>query len=159
MNAHDRAVLFSSKTDQHATPRALAAGCVELYRLDLDVCADKHNAVVPQYFDAEADGLKAYVRGLWKGRRVWCNPPYGRGIGDWVESCASAPYESLLAPEIAVMLLPARTDTAWWHEFIWNLHANTWRPGVRGTFFRGRLKFGNAKNSAPFPSALVVFGY
>lgn len=72
------------------------------------------------------------------------NPPYGRGIGQWMQKA----YESAQMGATVVCLVPARTDTAWWHDY-----------AMRGevTFIRGRLKFGNAKNSAPFPSALIVF--
>lgn len=76
------------------------------------------------------------------GGVIWCNPPYGREVGKWVEKCAN--YDGL-----AVMLLPARTDTRWFHEFIYN------KAEVR--FIKGRLKFGGSKNSAPFPSMVVIF--
>ena len=74
----------------------------------------------------------------------WMNPPYGRDIKHWVKKA----YESSLTGTTVVCLLPARTDTAWWHDYC-----------MKGNieFIRGRLKFGNSKNSAPFPSAIVVF--
>jgi site-specific DNA-methyltransferase (adenine-specific) len=75
------------------------------------------------------------------GRRVFCNPPYGRGIGDWLAKAREA--------DVAVYLLPSRTDTQWWHE-----HAMK-ADEIR--FIRGRLKFGDATNSAPFPSAILVY--
>lgn len=73
------------------------------------------------------------------------NPPYGRNIGKWVEKA----YKSSLDGATVVCLLPVRTDTAWWHDYC-----------MRGVvmFLRGRLKFSGAKNNAPFPSAIVVFG-
>jgi hypothetical protein len=73
------------------------------------------------------------------------NPPYGRAIKDWMAKA----YDSSKNGAKVVCLVPARTDTAWWHDY-----------AMKGeiTFLRGRLKFGNSKNSAPFPSALVVFG-
>lgn len=77
---------------------------------------------------------------------MFCNPPYGREIKDWVRKC----YEESKKPNtVVVMLIPARTDTAYFHEYIYK------RAEVR--FIRGRLKFGDAKNSAPFPSMVVVF--
>ena len=79
------------------------------------------------------------------GCRVWLNPPYGRTIGAWIRKA----YEEAQKPDtIVVMLLPARTDTAWFHDYC-----------VKGEveFLRGRLKFGGSKNSAPFPSMIVVF--
>jgi hypothetical protein len=74
---------------------------------------------------------------------VFCNPPYGREIGKWVEKAAKA------TGGVVVMLIPARTDTRYFHELIYN------KAEVR--FLRGRLKFGNSKNSAPFPSMVVIF--
>lgn len=89
------------------------------------------------------------VNGLiqdWGGQRVYCNPPYGRTVGDWVEKAAK---ESRKENTIVVMLLPARTDTKWFHKYIYG------RATIR--FIRGRLKFGGSKNSAPFPSMIVIF--
>lgn len=76
---------------------------------------------------------------------VWCKPPYGREIGKWVEKA----YKESLEGATVVMLLPARTDTKWFHDFIYG------KAEIR--FVRGRLKFGDSKNSAPFPSMVVVF--
>ena len=76
---------------------------------------------------------------------VWCNPPYGRNVGRWVQKAS----ETAKAGDVVVMLLPARTDTAWFHDLIWQ------KAEVR--FVRGRLKFGGCKNAAPFPSMVVVF--
>jgi len=76
------------------------------------------------------------------GSTAWCNPPYGREIGKWVKKAAES-------KALVVMLLPARTDTAWFHDYIYH------KAEIR--FIRGRLKFGDGKNSAPFPSMVVVF--
>ena len=76
---------------------------------------------------------------------VWCNPPYGREIGKWVEKA----YKESLEGATVVMLLPARTDTKWFHDYIYG------KAEIR--FVRGRLKFGDSKNSAPFPSMVVVY--
>ena len=76
---------------------------------------------------------------------VWCNPPYGREIGKWVEKA----YNESLAGVTVVMLLPARTDTKWFHDYIYG------KAEIR--FVRGRLKFGDSKNSAPFPSMVIIF--
>lgn len=73
------------------------------------------------------------------------NPPYGREIGLWMRKA----YEESLKGCIVVCLVPSRTDTAWWHDYVQG------KAEVR--FVRGRLKFGNAKNSAPFPSAVVIY--
>lgn len=82
----------------------------------------------------------------WGGYRVWCNPPYGRYIREWVAKAAAAGDEGA---EVVVMLLPARTDTKWFHDYIYH------KAEIR--FIRGRLKFGGSKNSAPFPSMIVIF--
>ena len=78
------------------------------------------------------------------GGVIWCNPPYGREIAGWVEKCSKH-------KGVAVMLVPARTDTKWWQDYIYR------NPNAQVRFFRGRLKFGDSNNSAPFPSALVIF--
>jgi len=80
------------------------------------------------------------------GGNVFCNPPYGRELGKWVEKA----YNESRKGACVVMLIPARTDTRWFHDFILG------RAEIR--FLRGRLKFGGSKNSAPFPSMVVVFG-
>ena len=92
----------------------------------------------PRYYTKADDGLKQ----SWRGK-CWMNPPYGRVIGDWMRKA----YESAQAGAMVVCLVPARTDTAWWHDYA---------AKDQVTFIRGRLKFGDGKNSAPFPSALVI---
>ena len=82
----------------------------------------------------------------WRGHTVFVNPPYGRGIKDWIEKA----YKESRAPDtIVVMLIPARTDTKYWHEYVMKSNSIY--------FVKGRLKFGNGENSAPFPSAVIVF--
>lgn len=148
-------VHYSSKSDNWATPtdffRKVEA---EFGLFDLDPCADGTNYKSSCFYTAGDDGLEFE----WFGR-VWCNPPYGRGIGKWVERAVDAAFfhkllrrdEMVLSyADLVVMLLPARTDTKWWHDYVIP-HASEIR------FIRGRLKFGGAKNSAPFPSALVIF--
>lgn len=132
--------LMSSTTDLWETPKWLFDELNEKYHFDIDVCATPENAKCATYYTPEQDGLKQE----WKGV-CWMNPPYGREIGKWVKKA----YESAQAGATVVCLLPARTDTAWWHDYVM-------RWGEI-TFLRGRLKFGNAQNSAPFPSAIVVF--
>lgn len=88
---------------------------------------------------------------MWWGK-VWMNPPYGRTIGQWMkkayESATTSPVDGLPDADLVVCLVPARTDTAWWHDY-------AMKGEIR--FIRGRLKFGDAKHNAPFPSALVIF--
>lgn len=133
-------VLFSSATDDWATPQDLFDKLDRTFKFTLDVCASEENHKCARYFTKEQDGLKQD----WGGEIIWCNPPYGREIGKWVQKCAER-------VGISVMLLPARTDTKWWQEFIVN------NPMASVKFVKGRLKFGGAKNPAPFPSAIVVF--
>jgi phage N-6-adenine-methyltransferase len=134
------AVHFSSQTDQWATPQYLFDELNARFGFTLDVCALPENAKCPRFFTPDMDGLSQ----SWLGEVCWMNPPYGREIGLWVQKA----WESSQYGSIVVCLLPARTDTRWWHEYC-----------MRGdiTFIRGRLKFGDAKNSAPFPSAIVLF--
>lgn len=133
------AVHFSSATDLWATPQAFFDSVAIEFPFQLDVCALPENAKCPRYFTPAQDGLAQ----VWKGV-CWMNPPYGREIGKWVKKA----FESAQEGATVVCLLPARTDTAWWHDY-------AAKGEVR--FLRGRLKFGGQKNSAPFPSALVVF--
>ena len=129
--------LMTSITDQWATPQDFFDQQNALHGpFDVDVCADATNAKCAVYFDKDADGLKQ----TWTGK-CWMNPPYGRDIGKWMKKA----YES---GATVVCLVPSRTDTKWWHDY-----------AMKGeiTFIKGRLKFGSALNSAPFPSAVVVF--
>lgn len=135
-------VHFSSASDEWATPRDFFAKLDARWHFTLDPCATAGNAVCAQFYTRADDGLAQ----PWRGT-VFLNPPYGRGIGKWVEkACRSA----LEGDATVVCLLPARTDTSWWHTWIIPFAAE-----VR--FIRGRLKFGGHKNAAPFPSAVVVF--
>jgi len=132
--------LMSSNSDRWETPQKLFDELNQKYNFELDVCALPENAKCENYFTPEVDGLKQDWTGV-----CWMNPPYGREIGKWMKKA----LESSRNGAIVVCLVPARTDTAWWHDY-----------AMKGKieFIRGRLKFGNSKNSAPFPSAIVVFG-
>ena len=130
-------VMFSSKTDLWATPQDLFDKYDAIYQFETDVCALPENAKCKRFFTPEMDGLKQEWTGV-----CWCNPPYGRQIGKWVEkACKSF--------ATVVMLLPAQTDTKWFHDYC--------LPYGKIEFLRGRLKFGGCDNSAPFPSMIVVF--
>lgn len=134
------AVHFSSAEVEWATPQGLFDELDAEFGFTLDVCATAANAKCARYFTQEDDGLAQ----PWDGV-CWCNPPYGRGIGRWVEKA----YRSAQAGATVVCLVPARsTDTAWWHDYC--RHGEVW-------FLKGRLRFGAAENSAPFSSAVVVF--
>ena len=136
---HTYNVHFSSKTDLWETPQDFFDRYNAIYGFTLDVCALPNNAKCNTYFTPEQDGLSQEWVGV-----CWMNPPYGRTIAKWVQKA----FESAKHGATVVCLLPARTDTRWWHDYC-----------QRGdvTFVRGRLKFGGHKNSAPFPSAVVVF--
>ena len=130
-------VMFSSKTDLWATPQVLFDRLNAIYHFETDVCALPENAKCEKYYTPKDDGLSQEWSGV-----CWCNPPYGREIGKWVEKAAKSTATT-------VMLLPARTDTKWFHEYC--------LPYGKIEWIKGRLKFGNSKNSAPFPSMIVVF--
>lgn len=129
--------MFTSKTDQWATPQDFFDKLNEEFGFTLDVCALPENAKCSAFFSPQIDGLKQDWLGV-----CWCNPPYGRGIGAWIKKASEA-------KATVVCLVPARTDTAWWHDYA--MKADDIR------FIRGRLKFGGSKNSAPFPSAVLVY--
>ena len=131
--------LMSSQSAVWATPQCLFDRLDVEFGFTLDVCALPENAKCDTYFTPEQDGLKQEWSGV-----CWMNPPYGRQIVAWMKKA----YESALAGVTVVCLVPARTDTAWWHD-------SAARGEVR--FLRGRLRFGNAKHAAPFPSAIVIF--
>lgn len=137
--AKRRSVHFSSATCEWATPQDLFDELDAQYRFELDVCATPENAKCARYFTRDDDGLAQ----TWEGI-CWCNPPYGREIGRWVRKA----WEAAQAGATVVCLVPARTDTTWWHEY-----------ASKGeiVFLRGRVKFGEAAAGAPFPSALVAF--
>lgn len=126
----NRAV-FSSASDRWATPTAVYAALDAAFDFNFDPCP----------LDGSGDGL-APLYCDWSGKRVFCNPPYGPGIGDWLRRAHEA--------DVAVYLIPARTDTRWFHSEVLPKASE-----IR--FLKGRLKFGDAKHSAPFPSMVVVY--
>jgi len=132
--------MMSSNTDMWATPKNFFDKLNKEFNFNTDVCAISENAKCENFFSPEIDGLKQE----WKGV-CWMNPPYGREIGKWIKKA----YESSLEGATVVCLVPARTDTKWWHDYCMN-------GEIR--LVKGRLKFGDVKNSAPFPSAVVIFG-
>lgn len=136
-------VMFSSQTDEWATPQAFFDKLNEEFHFTLDPCADEFNHKCKNYFTKEDNGLLQD----WGGETVFCNPPYGREIGKWVQKCFTEVYCKNCV--CAVMLVPARTDTQWFHKYI------NHKAEVR--FIKGRLKFGDSQNSAPFPSMVVIY--
>lgn len=136
-------LMFSSKTDLWSTPQDFFELLDYRFHFTLDPCATPENAKCIKYYVEADDGLSK----SWEGERVFMNPPYGRVIGKWV---AKAWQEGMKPGTLVVCLLPARTDTSWWHTYVLG-------GGAEVEFIRGRLKFGASKNSAPFPSAVVIF--
>lgn len=136
--------MFSSATDQWSTPQDFFDALNEEFNFTLDPCADEFNHKCDKYYTVEEDGLKQD----WGGEVVFCNPPYGIAIKDWVKKCSD---ESKNPDTTVVMLIPARPDTRYFHDYIYE------KPNVEIRFIKGRLKFGDSKNAAPFPSMVVVF--
>lgn len=133
---------FSSKTNEWATPQSFFDALNKEFKFNLDPSATKENAKCKRFYTVEDDGLKK----TWGGCRVFCNPPYGKELKSWVKK---AYEESKKKNTTIVLLIPARTDTSYFHDYIYG------KAEVR--FIRGRLKFGDSKNSAPFPSMVVVY--
>ena len=134
-------VHFSSASKEWATPQSLFDELAAAYGgFSLDPCATAANAKCSCFFTREQDGLSR----AWSGK-VFMNPPYGREIGRWMRKA----FEESLKGAFVVCLVPARTDTRWWQDYAKRGHVY---------FLRGRLRFGNARNAAPFPSAIVTFG-
>lgn len=137
-------VMFSSARDDWETPQDVFDMLDAEFHFTLDPCADPHNHKCSKYYTKEQDGL---IRS-WKGERVFCNPPYGSELKYWVSKALSEANDQ---STIVVMLIPARTDTLWFHNYIYQ------NPTAEVRFIKGRLKFGGSKNSAPFPSMIVIF--
>ena len=135
MNVH-----FSHNKDDWETPRHIFDYFNRIYKFDLDVCANADNAKCKRYFDDSENGLKQ----IWYGD-CWMNPPYSN-CAEWIKKAYEESRSDILCR--VVCLIPARTDTRYWHEYV--THGSVF-------FIKGRLKFSNSKNSAPFPSCVVIF--
>lgn len=138
-------VHYSSNTPEWTTPSALFDQLNEEFNFTLDPCCTHENAKCEKHYTAEIDGLRVG----WEGERVFMNPPYGRQIGKWMKKAhdESCKFRGALV----VALVPARTDTAWWHDYV---------MGREIRFVRGRILFspnGDKSRRAPFPSAIVIF--
>jgi len=135
--------LFSSEKQDWGTPKDLFNRLHNRFRFDVDLAADTENYLLPQYITAAQDSLSED----WSqyGTTGWLNPPYGRGIDEWVDKAVRETRKGFTT----VMLIPARTDTAWFYE--------AQKNAIAVIFIRGRLKFRGAPTSAPFPSCIMVF--
>ena len=136
----NNSVLFASRSVEWTTPAWLFHALDREFGFTLDPCATPANATCARYYTIADDGLAQ----SWDDEVVFMNPPYGRVIGQWMRKA----YESSRDGALVVCLIPARTDTEWWHRY-------AMRGEIR--LLKGRLKFGGAKHGAPFPSAIVVF--
>ena len=136
MNVH-----FSSETVEWYTPFDFFNKLNAEFNFTLDPCCTHENAKCEKHFTKDDDGLAQ----SWHGETVFMNPPYGREIIEWMKKAYDSCNQS---GATVVCLVPARTDTKWWHEY-------AMKGEVR--FIRGRLKFGGAQHSAPFPCAVVIF--
>jgi phage N-6-adenine-methyltransferase len=130
----------SSETPEWGTPQDLFDALHAEFKFTLDVCASPELAKCKRFFSPEQDGLSQN----WTGA-CWMNPPYGSEIGAWIQKAADAADKGATV----VCLVPARVDTGWWWDFV---------SYAEVRFLRGRLKFSGSETSAPFPSAVVVFG-
>ena len=143
MDKNTKQVMFSSKTGNWATPQDFFDKLNWRFGpFDLDPCASTHNTKCANFFTKSENGLEKE----WGGFTCFVNPPYGRGIDKWIEKGYN---EAMKNETKVVMLIPARTDTKYWHKYV--------MKASEIHFVKGRLKFGDSKNSAPFPSAVVVF--
>jgi phage N-6-adenine-methyltransferase len=133
--------LYSSRSEEWATPPSFFDELHAEFGFTLDPCATRENAKCPTFFTKAENGLGRD----WGQHIVFCNPPYGRAIGEWARKC----YEASLAGATVVMLAHSRTDTRFFHDWVYG------KAELR--FVRGRLKFGDGKQSAPFPSMLAIY--
>lgn len=134
---------FKSDIQTWETPKAFFDQLNRLFGFTLDACASSENAKVGNYYTVEQNALTQEWQGV-----VWCNPPYGR---EQVKFIQKAYDESVKHGSTVVCLIPARPDTKVWQDLIF-------AKADQVCFIKGRLKFGNSKDAAPFPSALIVFG-
>ena len=132
--------MMSSNSAEWATPLAFYEELNKEFEFTLDPCCTTENRKCDKYYTKEDDGLSKD----WSGEIVFCNPPYGRELSKWVEKC----HTESLKGVTCVMLIPARTDTSYFHNYIYGKHE------IR--FIKGRLHFNESKQSAPFPSMVVV---
>lgn len=133
--------MFSKKSDEWATPRDLFDKLDDMFHFTLDPCATDENHLCKKYYTIKDDGLKQD----WSKDTAFVNPPYSK-VKLWIKkSCESAKEGGCV-----VCLIPSRTDTIMWHEYVM-------KYATRVYFVKGRLKFGNSDNTAPFPSAIILF--
>jgi len=142
-------VHFSSRKIEWSTPQDVFDSLNIEFGFTTDVCSTHENAKCENHYTIEEDGLSRKWTGV-----CWCNPPYARNVmAKWVRKA----YDSSLSGATVVCLIPARTDTKMWHNYIWDKSRHEPRKDVQIRYVEGRLKFSGCKDSAPFPSAVVIF--
>lgn len=148
MKAKLEALMSSDRMDWE-TPQKLFDELNAEFRFDIDLAANETNHKCTRYFGPGSPivGGENALAISWYGYRGWLNPPYGKELPEWI---ARAYNFTRNDKTLVVMLIPARTDTRYWHDYVMKAEE------VR--FLKGRLKFVGAKSSAPFPSAIIVFG-
>lgn len=134
--------LYSSRSEEWPTPLDFFRTLNDEFRFTLDPCATRANRKCKLHFTKREDGLKQD----WRKHRVFCNPPYGRAMRDWAQKC----FVASRAGALVVLLAHARTDTRWFHDWVYG-------KAEEIRFVRGRLRFGDGKQSAPFPSLVAVY--
>lgn len=134
--------MYSSSSSDWETPQEFFDLLDSEFHFTLDVCASFENHKCKKFFTVFEDGLSQD----WKKNICWMNPPYGREIGKWLRKAV----KSMEQGACVVSLLPSRTDTKWWHEYVM-------KSATQIRFLKGRLKFGDSENSSPFPSVVVIF--
>jgi phage N-6-adenine-methyltransferase len=134
-------VLYASRSEEWPTPQDLFDLLDNEFGFTLDPCATPENAKCEKFFTRADDGLVQD----WGCERVFCNPPYGTHMRAWAHKC----FDASIAGATVVMLAHARTDTRWFHDWVYG------KAELR--FVRGRLKFGGSSQSAPFPSLIAIY--
>ena len=133
--------LFTSRTEEWETPLYVFLSLNKEFNFQIDVCATSENAKCKVFFDKSVDGLKRE----WSPFKCWMNPPYGKNISSWMKKA----FEESQRGALVVCLIPSRTDTKWWHQWV--------MKSAEIRFVSGRISFGNSKQSAPFPSCIVIY--
>lgn len=143
------AVMFSKASDEWETPQDFYQALDREFSFGLDVAASAENAKTPRWLQ---DALSVSWAELAWGHPIWLNPPYSR-CREFIKKAALEASRGCTV----VCLVPSRTDTHWWHSEVYDAEKHVFRPGVEVRFVKGRLKFGNSQNSAPFPSVVIIF--
>lgn len=147
-------VMFSRATDEWATPQALYAELHAEFGFACDCAASRENAKSDRWFgpDHPEPERRDALAVPWGAMTCWLNPPYSQCRAFLAKASVEAAGGATV-----VCLVPARTDTRWWHDYVWDREQHTTRPGVEIRFLKGRLKFGQAAQGAPFPSVVIIF--